>query len=288
MVIGRGERSYVAKGLTHAIRADGRRCQQYRLVQLELNSIPQANGSARCLLGSSEVLVVVKAELSEPEEAVPDQGIVRCSVECSASASSSFQGYEGRALGGELAAALQRILVGSPATAGAGAAVDLQALSIVAGSRCWKLHVDALVINADGSLLDAVSIATKAALVDLRIPQVQISPTDDPTEAPEIELDDDPEHSTALDTSRVPLVVSLSTALEGGPIAVDLTGQEEAACEGAVLQVGVTAQGQVRSLQKRGAAALQLSTLQDMLSTAQQLGPKLACAVAAQCTAQQA
>lgn len=45
--------------------------------------------------------------------------------------------------------------------AGAGAAVDLQALSIVAGSRCWKLHVDALVINADGSLLDAVSIATK-------------------------------------------------------------------------------------------------------------------------------
>lgn len=43
---------------------------------------------------------------------------------------------------------------------------------------------------------------------------------------------------------------------------MDLTGQEEAACEGAVLQVGVTAQGQVRSLQKRGAAALQLSTLQ--------------------------
>lgn len=56
-------------------------------------------------------------------------------------------------------------------------------------------------------------LAVQAALVDLRIPQVQISPTDDPTEAPEIELDDDPEHSTALDTSRVPLVVSLSTAL---------------------------------------------------------------------------
>lgn len=33
----------------------------------------------------------MQAELSEPEEAVPDQGIVRCSVECSASASSSFQ-----------------------------------------------------------------------------------------------------------------------------------------------------------------------------------------------------
>ena len=43
----------------------------------------------------------------------------------------------------------------------AGACVDLGALCIVAGKSCWVLCVDALVLSADGSVLDALSIATK-------------------------------------------------------------------------------------------------------------------------------
>ena len=50
----------------------------------------------------------------------------------------------------------------------------------------------------------------QAALVDLRIPRVEISPTDDPEDEPEIDLDDDPEHATALDTSKLPLVVTVA------------------------------------------------------------------------------
>ena len=43
----------------------------------------------------------------------------------------------------------------------AGACVDLGALCIVAGKSCWVLCVDALVLSADGGVLDALSIATK-------------------------------------------------------------------------------------------------------------------------------
>jgi exosome complex RNA-binding protein Rrp42 (RNase PH superfamily) len=39
--------------------------------------------------------------------------------------------------------------------------VDLRALSIVSGRRCWILCIDALVLAADGSLLDALSITAK-------------------------------------------------------------------------------------------------------------------------------
>lgn len=39
--------------------------------------------------------------------------------------------------------------------------MDLRALSILSGRRCWILCIDALVLAADGSILDALSIATK-------------------------------------------------------------------------------------------------------------------------------
>ena len=43
----------------------------------------------------------------------------------------------------------------------AGSAIDLSALKIVSGKRCWVLQVDGLVLSADGNLLGALSMATK-------------------------------------------------------------------------------------------------------------------------------
>lgn len=46
----------------------------------------------------------------------------------------------------------------------AGSALDLAALKIVSGKRCWVLQVDGLVLSADGNLLGALSMATKVYL----------------------------------------------------------------------------------------------------------------------------
>lgn len=43
----------------------------------------------------------------------------------------------------------------------AGGAMDLQSLCVLPGKTCWVLHIDGLVLNADGSVLDALSLATK-------------------------------------------------------------------------------------------------------------------------------
>ena len=61
-MISKAERQYIAQGLAFGVRADGRACHDYRPIQLELAVVPQANGSARCLIGDSEVLVAVKVK----------------------------------------------------------------------------------------------------------------------------------------------------------------------------------------------------------------------------------
>ncbi|KAK9807210.1 hypothetical protein WJX73_009206 [Symbiochloris irregularis] len=278
----KGQRRYAAQGIALGCRADGRAGKDYRPLQLELAVVPQANGSARCLIGASEVLVAVKVEVNVPEEDFPDQGVVHFSVECSPCASAAFQGRGALDLGADMAGNLRRSVLGGSASMGG--SLDLKALCIISGSRCWHVHVDGLVINADGSLLDALSIATRAALTDLQIPRVDISPSDDPEDEPEIELDDDPEHAASLDASRIPVVVTLAEA-EGRP-AVDLTADEEASCPGPRVHVAVNGRGCICGLHKQGNAPLQLEALQEMLALAQQLGPRLCKAVNAQCTAQ--
>jgi hypothetical protein len=49
-----------------------------------------------------------------------------------------------------------------------GAGLDLAQLGILAAKKCWVLHIDALIIGADGSLADATSLAVKVRPIILR------------------------------------------------------------------------------------------------------------------------
>jgi exosome complex RNA-binding protein Rrp42 (RNase PH superfamily) len=53
-------------------------------------------------------------------------------------------------------------------------AIDLEALCIIPGQKCWVLYIDALVLDSAGSLLDAISLCTKAALSDTVTPAVTV------------------------------------------------------------------------------------------------------------------
>ena len=139
----------------------------------------------------------------------------------------------------------------------------------------------------------------QAALMDVRIPHVEMTEGSAMDEQPELELDDDPAVAATLDTSNVPLLitvaqvctaafatlrvcVSLQTILNPvraldaradwalqvlllqaeGACAVDLTAEEEGAVGQGSLQIGVNARGQVCHVRKRGPGALHLATLQ--------------------------
>ena len=45
-----------------------------------------------------------------------------------------------------------------------GSGLDLTALCVTSGKICWMLYVDALVLNMDGNVLDALSIASRVGM----------------------------------------------------------------------------------------------------------------------------
>ena len=90
-----------------------------------------------------------------------------------------------------------------------GYGLDLRALNIVTGKSCWNLYIDALVLNDNGNVLDALSLAALAALMNTRIPHVEITAGEN-GEEPEIELDDDMDNSVLLDLQGLPVIVSVA------------------------------------------------------------------------------
>lgn len=102
------------------------------------------------------------------------------------SASPEFEGRGAEYLNVELARFLERIMQNSQSS-------DLRSsLVIVPGQTCWvlciwwvvyleeaindiKQDIDALVLDSGGNLLDALSLATLAALQDTKIPSIKVS-----------------------------------------------------------------------------------------------------------------
>lgn len=81
-------------------------------------------------------------------------------------------------------------------------------LGIISGKTCLVIFVDAMVLNVGGNVLDAISFGIRVALSNMPIPHVEVTYEEGST-VPELEVDDDPERCLKLDTSDVPVTVSV-------------------------------------------------------------------------------
>ncbi|KAK9817753.1 hypothetical protein WJX72_001640 [[Myrmecia] bisecta] len=264
------ERHYIQQGMAQNVRNDGRTCEHYRPLKLEVGVLNMTSGSARVKLGGTEVVVGVKVDIATPSPDAPDAGLAYYDVEISPLAGPEYLGYAGSELGASLAQRLARSM--QAGSDGRGGAVDLTALGIIKGKTCWAMYVDALVIRVDGNVLDAVSIAAKAALADTKLPSISVTEAEGEDDEPELEVDDDPSASVRLETPSVPCIVTVSQA--GRSYVVDLCEEEEQ-CVDASLHIAVTAQGSLRGITKQGSSGIDLGSLQEMLGIAQRVGPKL-------------
>ncbi|CAL8166654.1 unnamed protein product [Prunus armeniaca] len=136
---------------------------------------------------------------SSYEETSPEN----CSVDHEADLKNSREGRGGEELSAELSVALQRCLLG-------GAGIDLSSLVVVEGKICWDLYINGLVVSSDGNLLDALGTAIKAALSNTGIPKVNVAAGASGDEQPEVDVSD--EEFLQFDTSRVPVIVTLTKA----------------------------------------------------------------------------
>jgi exosome complex component RRP42 len=249
-----GEIQFIRNGVKENIRVDGRSRLDFRPIILETGLLPQANGSARLVLDGTDVLVGVKAELGSPSLDIPDQGRVEVSVECCPSASPEFEGKGGNALNLELGRILERSLSYY-------SILNLKSLCLIPGKQCWVLYVDALVLDSAGNLLDAWSIATRAAFSNTKIPVINVMSSEN-----ELELDS--EHMFSIDVKNVPVCVTFT--MIGGLYVADSTLEEES-CGDSRVSFFVTADGNIVTVQSSG-GSLKRESLHSMTVDASQVG----------------
>ena len=287
------ERDFVLDGIDQDLRVDGRGRLDHRSLTLELGTSPQASGSARLRLGSTDVMVAVRADIGTPPAGFPTHGRLSCAVELSASADPAYEGRGGEKAAAELSRALERGLLGASAGGaaslsaaasgvrggssdhGAGAALAMESLGIQKGKSCWVLRCDCLVLSADGSALDALSVAIKAALADCKIPKVTAVAGPNHGDPTELELDDDPEQCARLDVSRVPLVATVTRF--GTRNVVDAT-RDESALGDYALAVAVDKEGNVRGVSTMSTSdgkSVDVSSLRAMTKAARDVARRM-------------
>jgi exosome complex component RRP42 len=148
-------------------RLDGRGVSDYREIKIEQGVIERAEGSARVLLGKTEVLVGTKIETGEPFPDTPNEGVQTVNAELVPLASAAFEPGPPDENSIELARIVDRGIRESKA-------IDTAKLVIDPGKKVFVVFVDVYVLNHDGNLIDASALAAVAALLNTKMPNYEI------------------------------------------------------------------------------------------------------------------
>lgn len=268
------EKEYIRLGVEADLRADGRKQLEFRPFNLDVDVVPQAAGSARLRLGRTEILVSIKTDIGRPELATPLFGNVLCSVDAASGAAAAAAAGSGMGSSadaeerqrsdrlGELSTTLSCILKES-------GGMDLSGLSIVEGKHCWIIYVDVLILDEDGNLMDAIMLATRAALARTRLPGVTVEEGGDETE---IVLSDDPALAKTISLEPIPVTVTLSQI--GQAFVVDASVPEEVCAEASIC-IAVDKSGNILYTKKQLDGCVDPSRLIDMIHTGQRVASSI-------------
>ncbi|HKZ87945.1 MAG TPA: exosome complex protein Rrp42 [Candidatus Bathyarchaeia archaeon] len=148
-------------------RLDGRSLNEYREIKIEQGLIEKAEGSARILLGKTQVLVGVKVGTGEPFPDTPNEGVMTVNAELVPLASPTFEPGPPDENSIELARIVDRGIRESKA-------IDTEKLVIEPGKKVFVVFVDVYVLNHDGNLIDASALAAVSALLNTKMPNYEI------------------------------------------------------------------------------------------------------------------
>lgn len=264
MQLSPSEEAFLLQGVSQNVRNDGRERTSPRSLTLQTGVVSAANGSARAQRGATDVVVGVKVEVGVPDLATPNQGRVEVAVDCAPSASPLYEGRGASELNTALAAAVAAYVA-------APGALDLEALCIRPDTHAWVLHVDAVVLDSGGNILDVICAAARAALADTSIPRVSTVPSETPN-AFDLDVSDDPDDLIRLDTSSLPTAVTLARLGDFYVVDPDL---DEESCLTAALTVGVTQDGTLSGATTSGPGGVPPAMLFEMLTVARKIGTKI-------------
>ncbi len=211
-------------------RLDDRGLDETRSIEIEINVIKKASGSAWVKLGKTEVVAGVKVETGEPFEGLENSGALIITAEVLPIASPHIEPGPPDEETIELARVVDRGVRESEM-------LDLSKLVLVPGKIVYTIFVDCSIINVDGNLFDATSYAVVAALSSCKLPVFEIK--------------DDKVVGTGK-TQEPPITttpVSVTTGKIGDYLLLDPNIEEEA-CMDSRLTITTNSKGSIVAMQK--------------------------------------
>ncbi len=237
------KREYLIKLAREGKRIDGRAFDEYRKIEIEPGIISKAEGSAKVKIGNTQVLAGVKMDIGDPYPDIPEEGVMTTAAELIPLASPDFEAGPPREDAVELARVVDRGIRESEV-------VQVDKLCIEPREKVWMIFVDIHILDHDGNLFDAASLAALTALYNTLVPIERLRPTLEKLQEnhPIIQkyLEEHPKDY------KLPLKdppISCTSVKYNGIVAMDPSLDEEETAE-ARLTVATDKNGDVRAMQK--------------------------------------
>ncbi len=241
-------KSYLVDLLKKGKRLDGRNILDVRApFTIEYGVSSTAEGSAQVTLGDTVVMAGVKVEVGTPYPDQPDQGSIMVGAELIPLSSPRFEAGPPTIEAIELARVVDRGIRESKA-------IDFKKLCIEVGEKAWIIIIDIVVMNDDGGLFDASSLAVLAALKDMKFPEYADG-----------KIEYKKKTDKGMELEKEPIAV---TVFKVGPhLIVDPTREEEEVAD-ARLTITTTVDGTICALQKGGDYPLLEEEISQMIDIA--------------------
>lgn len=231
-IVTRVKQKQIAELIANEKRVDGRGLKEYREMKIEPGLIEKAEGSARVLLGKTEVVVGVKVETGEPFPDTPNDGVMTVNAELTPIASPEFEAGPPNEDSIELARIVDRGIRESKA-------INTEKLVIEPGKKVFVVFIDIYVLNHDGNLIDASALAAVSALVNTKMANYEIK---------------DGEVKIKPGYEQLPIrkhPITVTTAKIGDKLVVDPIGEEEQVMD-ARISFAIDDDGNICAIQKGG------------------------------------
>ena len=134
------KRDYLSKIAKQGRRADGRKFDEFRKIEIETGYITKAEGSARVKIGNTQVVTGIKMDIGEPYPDSPESGVLTTAAELIPLASPDFEAGPPQADAIELARVVDRGVRESEV-------VELDKLCLESGEKVWIVFIDIYPMN---------------------------------------------------------------------------------------------------------------------------------------------
>ncbi|HUY01068.1 MAG TPA: exosome complex protein Rrp42 [Candidatus Deferrimicrobium sp.] len=249
------EKSYIISLAKNGERIDGRGFKDYREIIIETGFVPKAEGSAKVLLGKTQIIAGVKVAIGPPYPDTPNAGVITVNAELSPMAAPHFEAGPPGEDSVEVARVVDRGIRHSDI-------VDKGKLVIIPGEQVFILFIDLYVLGYDGNMYDAGEIAAVKALCNTKIPKVEIVNG-------QIQVLDEWSPLEILDYP-----ISITSAFVGDAVLVDPNANEERVLESRVT-LTLNSKNELVSAQKGGSEAFSMDDITKALEISQEIAPIL-------------